>query len=913
MTQQVQGWQFLEDGTFLLNRPEATKELYFPLANEAGMMAAITPRLHGDSKTGQHHFLLPPVSVEDLHNTKSARNFWFFLDGYGPWSVTGNTPRQILAQEQESVSLRAGFLWHQITRENQALGLKCEVTNLVPANEDRVELMKVKITNTGEREVTLTPTAAIPIYGRSADNLRDHRHVTSLLHRIMTTQYGVVVTPTLIFDERGHRANRVAYAVFGADGQGQPPVGFFPVLAEFIGEGGTLEWPQKVVENSDDFRGAGQQIAGYEAVGALRFASLRLKPKETKSYIIIMVIGPHDTDFEALVRKYGQESAFDQYWQANRRYWQEKLARLSFHTGEQNYDDWLKWVTIQPILRRIYGCSFLPHHDYGRGGRGWRDLWQDCLALLLIEAADVRHLLLNNFAGVRIDGSNATIIGTKPGEFIADRNNIPRIWSDHGVWPLLTTKLYLDLTGDLAFLLAEQTYFKDHLTHRAKAIDQQWTAADGNKQKDRHGRVYRGTILEHLLLQNVTAFFNVGDHNNHRLEGADWNDAFDLAPEKGETVAFTSFYAGNLLELSRLLAALRDRLHLETVELATEMKILFDSLAGRVDYDSPSAKRALLNKYFDSCRHTVAGTKVTVKIDDLIADLNAKAEWMVQHLRKNEWVINKEGFAWFNGYYDNDGQRVEGDHPKGVRMTLTGQVFAIMSGVATDEQVQKIVQAADHYLLDKEIGGYRLNSDFRELKLNLGRAFGFAYGHKENGAVFNHMAIMYAYALYKRGFVREGRFVLDTLYRHCCDFAKSRIYPGIPEYFNAQGRGMYHYLTGSASWFLLTLVTETFGIKGDLGDLIIEPKLTKDDFGSGGRLAITTYFAGRKLTVAYENPEHLDYGAYRIGTIEFNGQERREITPGASVRIKRELLTQLPAAQELNLVVVLTANRDRIN
>ena len=59
---------------------------------------------------------------------------------------------------------------------------------------------------------------------------------------------------------------------------------------------------------------------------------------------------------------------------------------------------------------------------------------------------------------------------------------------------------------------------------------------------------------------------------------------------------------------------------------------------------------------------------------------------------------------------------------------------------------------------------------------------------------------------------------------------------------------MYHYLTGSASWFLLTLVTETFELKGDsLGDLVIAPKLTKDDFGPNGRVAITTNFARRNL------------------------------------------------------------------
>ena len=49
------------------------------------------------------------------------------------------------------------------------------------------------------------------------------------------------------------------------------------------------------------------------------------------------------------------------------------------------------------------------------------------------ESGETRDLLLNNCAGIRIDGTNATIIGSRPGEFIADRNNI-QVWMDHGTW-----------------------------------------------------------------------------------------------------------------------------------------------------------------------------------------------------------------------------------------------------------------------------------------------------------------------------------------------------------------------------------------------------------------------------------------------------------------------------------------------
>ena len=66
-----------------------------------------------------------------------------------------------------------------------------------------------------------------------------------------------------------------------------------------------------------------------------------------------------------------------------------------------------------------------------------------------------------------------------------------------------------------------------------------------------------------------------------------------------------------------------------------------------------------------------------------------------------------------------------------------------MSGTATEDQVESICRSADKYLYDQKAGGYRLNTNFHEEKFDLGRMFGFAYGEKENGAVFSHMAVMY--------------------------------------------------------------------------------------------------------------------------------------------------------------------------
>lgn len=42
------------------------------------------------------------------------------------------------------------------------------------------------------------------------------------------------------------------------------------------------------------------------------------------------------------------------------------------------------------------------------------------------------------------------------------------------------------------------------------------------------------------------------------------------------------------------------------------------------------------------------------------------------------------------------------------------------------------------------------------------------------------MAVMYANALYERGYAKEGYKALHALYHKAMDFENSRIYPGIP-------------------------------------------------------------------------------------------------------------------------------------
>lgn len=879
-----------EHGSFLLKQPENISYLYFPLASETGLKSSVTPNLGGDAKIDQETFLLEPVSSESLHNNRSSRNFWLVTGNGGIYSAAGASAEQEAARfstRQDESELSAGLMWHTIKRVSRIHQLESTVTSFIP-KDSNVEVLYVTVQNQSPSARELTAWAAVPIYGRSADNIRDHRNVTSMLHRIYTNEHGVFVRPTMSFDEKGHRPNTRIYYVTGCSGSGSTPERFYPTVEDFIGEGGTFTHPRAIYENAPGCPPS-SIAAGKEAMGAFRFAPVTLDPGETADYIVLLGVEDREEDIFNNIEKWNSTEKVQNSFAETKTYWQNQVS-VDFHTRDKDFDHLMKWVCFQPFLRRLFGCSFLPHHDYGRGGRGWRDLWQDCLSLLLMEPDQVGQMIAMNYGGVRIDGTNATIIGSGDGNFLADRNGIARVWMDHALWPLMTTKLYMDQTGDIELLNKQVPYFKDAQAMRGTVIDSLWDPESGNKQLTEEDDLYTGSILEHLLIQQLTAFYEVGDHNIYRLRGADWNDALDMASEHGESVAFTCAYAGNLLELAAMIRVLDHRSSTDEVELLEEITILLDN--DIETFEDIRKKEKILADYTGRCRHTVSGRRVRIPLSALAVNLIQKAKWLMEYLRTHEWIEGSDEEGWFNSYYDDHGQAVEGFFQDHVRMMLTGQVFAIMSGTAEDTHIRKIVKSADHYLYQKEIGGYRLNTDFHELKFDLGRMFGFAYGEKENGAVFSHMAVMYANALYRRGFVKEGWKALKTLADSALNFDTSHIYPGIPEYFRLDGRGMYHYLTGAASWFMLTMITEVFGIRGESGDLVLYPKLLAGQFDGKGTASITTTFAHKQFTIVYHNPGGKDFGSYAICSASCDNLPLA-VTEDSFVILPRETLTQL--------------------
>ncbi len=800
---------------------------YFPLFNLKGIKSSISPFFGGDMKLDYHHYALEPTSEVDMYNIISSRNIIFDVDGKY-YFLNGQTH----LQQKDKIFYETDLLNQKVLRINNRFSI--QTISYVPIDA-QIELHQIIFKNTSQKELSLQITTAVPIYGRSADNLRDHRQVTSLLNHIDVCENGVIVKPTLSFDERGHMVNSTFYSVFSRSDD-MSVKGYIPTLDSFI-DGGSLHFPKglkNIVEKESHHE-------GFEAMGSIQYEKLVLKPGDIITFYLS--IGIH-TDKKQLIdenKKYLNTEIFNQGLKESSEFFTNYVNKLNFNIVDKNTSNQLSWVVLQPMLRRYFGNSYLPHHDYGHGGRGWRDLWQDLLALIMMNDESVFELLYNNFQGIRIDGSNATIIGDEPGEFKADRNMITRVWSDHGAWPLLTTKMYIDETGDLLFLLKNQHYFNDQFTHYTKKVKEKPIQ---NLLLNDVREPYVGTILEHLLLQNLVGHHNIGEHGFVRLEDADWNDGLDMAHNRGETIAFTHMYANNL----RTLALLIKKLPTSNIVIFEELNLLLTNDANLIDF-------------FDQVAD-FKGHQIWMNQFVLADKLDKLARVRIKYLKEHAYFNNQ-----FQSYFDNEGNDLDIDGTT----SLTGQTMALLCQTATKKQAIELSRTTKKHLFNKKIGGYHLNSNYNKVLTNMGRAFGFAYGQKENGAIFSHMVIMYAYGLYQYGLINLGHEAAFTLLEQARN-DKSKVLLGIPEYFTNEGIGKYPYLTGSASWMLRLLRNEIFGVSLELGVLVLKPKLKKNDF-IDHKATITTYIFNHLRTITYHNPKNLDYGKYQIKKILLKNQQ----------------------------------------
>src|SRR5690606_12327371 len=109
-------------------------------------------------------------------------------------------------------------------------------------------------------------------------------------------------------------------------------------------------------------------------------------------------------------------------------------------------------------------------------------------------------------------------------------------------------------------------------------------------------------------------------------------------------------------------------------------------------------------------------------------------------------------------------------------------------------------------------------------------------GSAENGSVYNHAAVFYIYSLYCVGEADSGFKLLRQMIPgpDTQDYLQRGQLPVyIPNYYRGAyyqhprtaGRSSQLFNTGTVSWVYRSLIEGTFGLKGSVQGLLVEPQL----------------------------------------------------------------------------------------
>ena len=461
--------------------------------------------------------------------------------------------------------------------------------------------------------------------------------------------------------------------------------------------------------------------------------------------------------------------------------------------------------------------------------------------LIIIDPQGLEERTLKTLEGIRLDGTNATRFFARTKEFGSDEVN--GLWCDHPYWTAQTVMILANFLGNKNFLFRDGIgYFKDCYQNRGESKVDNWKKGYIENQKTINGKKYTGTIIEHILVQLETMFYDVGDNNLLKQKRADWNDAVDQV--KGENVTFSFALAQNCNEIADLLEKTANELNITEIEVFEELAELIKDFKDNPTDISAKDRQKVLATYLNKVNDAISGKKVKVKISKILKDLRTKAQFAIDNANKKAWNGH-----YYSGYIFADGKPVDTIWNKSAlnkknptsddfEMMLMPQTWSLVSGGANKIDAEKIViDSVLKYLYDKKVGALKLNYPaYTKFNKTIGRITGFAAGTKENNALFSHANLFFVWALIKQGMPDLAYKIFSGINPLNHEHEIIRTGPWIPEYYvssdnpNIAGRGEYPVLTGSCAWTRYAFQNFFFGVKGVFEGLLIDPHLpaTKD-------------------------------------------------------------------------------------
>ncbi len=193
------------------------------------------------------------------------------------------------------------------------------------------------------------------------------------------------------------------------------------------------------------------------------------------------------------------------------------------------------------------------------------------------------------------------------------------------------------------------------------------------------------------------------------------------------------------------------------------------------------------------------------------------------------------------------------------RIYLNPQSWALLAEAVSPAKQYSLLNEVQKQLYTP-FGVTMLAPSYTQMDEGIGRLTQKSAGIAENGSVYNHASVFYAYSLYQIG---ENDMAFAVLAKMLPTETDQIIRGQLPHFVPNYYRGAYHQLpehagksshlfnTGTVAWFYRCIVEELCGLKGKQGRLLVQPKLPKHLT----RLSGTRHFRGADINFEYQQKD----------------------------------------------------------
>jgi cellobiose phosphorylase len=695
------------------------------------------------------------------------------------WSPTWQPTRQ----ELDFYQCRHGLGYTVISSKKAEVF--AEITYFVPPGED-LEIWQLRIKNESHKTKHLTLFSYVEFC------LWDAVEDASNFQRTWSIGRAEVEGRT-IYHTTLYGSWRDIFAYFHCS---EPLDSFDTQRKEFLGNFGynNLDAPQAVLKG----RGSNSRAIGWAPVGS-HCIKLTLKPRQEKTVFFILGVAHDKKISDQKIKKYAKAKEVTAAFLKLKKFWEEKLSKLSVKTPDENVNLMLNTWNQYQCLTTFNWSRYASYYEAGIGrGMGFRDSCQDTLGFVHMIPQKVRERILALAAIQFENGSTYHQYSPLTGK--------GSLWgySDDQLWLVYAVEHYIKETGDFAILKERLPFAEREVEDKKVFGHHNFLPPDLEVKEQPKQKLKAATLYEHLRRAVEYSSKTVGPHGLPLSGFADWNDCLNLLGKKGEA---ESVLVGMLLfRAAQSLAEIAER----------------------------------------------SGNKKDAK------GLVAVAQKMRKILNKVAW----DG-AWFKRAFDDKGRPVGSKTCAEGKIYLETQVWAVLSGATDEARARLCMDSVNKMLSTKyglvlqqpalrrfypELG--EISTYPPGLKENAA-----IFCHPNPWAVIAETMLSRG----ERAF-DYYRAILPPAQNDMAEIRKVEPYvycqmvagPDHPDF----GEGKNSWLTGSASWNFVAAVEYILGVRPAYDGLLIDPCIPK----GWNRFEVKRNFRGATYQIVVENPKNVSRG-----------------------------------------------------